>query len=318
MLRVVTDYTISTAATAAAKRPAILADFTLPTPSKGTGLSVAAVVAGTVKVAMPPVGAETVTVLLFAPALTLEAADMALEKLPYSIVVTAVTLDSAPPTTTEPTEVDTGTSVVMTIVESAGQGLTVEGQLVTVMTVVVIIVEVVIIVVGAAGMTPPTASVAPVTAVDTSLATELAAETTAPVAPVAAVEASFATEEAADSTAPVAPVAAVEASLATEETADSTAEVAAETAEEAVEAAPPTWLVASSTAEEAAEEALSTADATVDATDSASEAADEAALLTADSASETTLDTSPATPVGTTTGTMAPVRGAVMVDWPSK
>ncbi len=57
----------------------MLADFrVLAAPTKGTGLSVAAV-AGTVKVAMPPVGADTVTVLLPASALTLEAADMALE-----------------------------------------------------------------------------------------------------------------------------------------------------------------------------------------------------------------------------------------------
>ncbi len=48
------------------------------------------------------------------------------------------------------------------------------------------------------------------------------------------------------------------------------------------------------------------------------EATEDTALLAADSASEMTLDTSLAASVGTGTGTMAAVRGAVMVDWPSK
>ena len=42
-------------------------------------VTLAPVTTGTVKVAMPPVGADTVTVVLEAPVLRLEAADFALE-----------------------------------------------------------------------------------------------------------------------------------------------------------------------------------------------------------------------------------------------
>ena len=83
----------------------------------------AAVGAGTVKVAMPPMGAATVTVLLGAPELSAGAAEEAELKGPNGAVTGKVM-------------VETGKEEVRVMVEAAGHEVTVGAQLVTVVTVV--------------------------------------------------------------------------------------------------------------------------------------------------------------------------------------
>lgn len=109
----------------------------------------AAVETGTVKVAMPPVGAETVTVLLGAPELRAGAADEAELKGAKAPVALGAALEApdateaaavleAPAAAAETGKVDveTGTEEVTTMVDEAGHEVTVGAQLVIVTTVV--------------------------------------------------------------------------------------------------------------------------------------------------------------------------------------